>query len=415
MEKQKRVVVTGMGAVTPIGTGLDNYWQGLIEGRNGIDRVTRFDPSEYRSQMAAEVKDFDASEWIDKKTADRFDRFVHYGISAASQAYEDACLNHSTFDKTRAGVIIGSGIGGADSIQDGYRMLHKRGPKAVSPFFISKVIINMSSSMVSIKYGLKGPLAAPSVACSTGGNAIGEARLMIQRGIVDIMIAGSSEAAISPLPYAGFSSSRSMSSRNDEPQKASRPFDKDRDGFVMGEGAGIVVLEELEHARRRGARIYAELLGYGNTADAFHFTAPEPEGDGMVRVMHQAFEDAGIQASDIQYINAHGTSTELNDSTECKAIRTVFGKSAQNVKISSIKSMLGHLLSGAGSVEFISTVKTVQTGIIPPTINTETLDGECDLDIVIKKAQQTSIEFAATNNFGFGGGNACLVLKRMEE
>ena len=412
---EQRVVVTGMGVVTPIGTGLETFRDSLMAGRNGIGRVTHFDPSEYRSQMAAEVRDFDPLNWIDKKMVDRLDRFNYFSLAAAAMAVEDAGLPTSNIDCYRIGVIIGSGIGGADTIQDGYRHLHEKGPKAVSPFFISKVIINMSASLVSIRFGFKGPLAAPSVACSTGGNAIGEAFRMLQRGDVDVMLAGSAEAAISPLPYAGFCATRSMSTRNDCVEKASRPFDKHRDGFVMGEGGGIVVLERLEHALKRDAKIYAELIGYGNTADAFHFTAPHPEGEGMIRVMKNAFEDARIQPEEVDYINAHGTSTLLNDKAESLAIQKVFGEHAAKVKISSNKSMIGHLLAGAGSVEFIATVLSIGSRMIPPTINYEEPDPDCPLDYVIKGAEALDINIAISNNFGFGGGNACLVLRRYEQ
>lgn len=412
---EQRVVVTGMGVVTPIGTGLETFRDSLMAGRNGIGRVTHFDPSEYRSQMAAEVHDFDPLNWIDKKMVDRLDRFNYFSLAAATMAVEDAGLMASNIDRYRIGVIIGSGIGGADTIQDGYRHLHEKGPKAVSPFFISKVIINMSASLVSIRYGFKGPLAAPSVACSTGGNAIGEAFRMLQRGDVDVMLAGSAEAAISPLPYAGFCATRSMSTRNDCVEKASRPFDKHRDGFVMGEGGGIVVLERLDHALKRDAKIYAELIGYGNTADAFHFTAPHPEGEGMIRVMRNAFEDARIQPGEVDYINAHGTSTILNDKTESLAIQKVFGEHAVKLKISSNKSMIGHLLAGAGSVEFIATVLSINSRMIPPTINFEEPDPDCPLDYVTRGAEALDINIAISNNFGFGGGNACLVLRRYEQ
>jgi len=412
---ENRVAVTGMGAVTPIGIGVDEFWQAQIEGKNGIERISHFNPGEYRSQMAGEVKKFLPQEWMDKKTVQRFDRFSHFAIASAVMAFEDAALDRFEFDATRAGVIIGSGIGGSLTIQNGILKLRDKGPAAISPFFIPSVLINMAASLVSIRLGFKGPLAAPSVACSTGGNAIGEAYRMIQRGNARIMIAGSAEAAINPMPYAGFCSLRAMSTRNDDVQHASRPFDKNRDGFVMGEGAGIIVLEELEHARSRGAKIYAELIGYGNTADAYHFTAPQPQADGMVRVMREAMDDAGIQPEQIQYINAHGTSTPLNDQTECLAIKKVFGSKHHKLKISSIKSMIGHLLAAAGSVEFISTVKSVLTGIIPPTINTTELDDACALNIILNKAARAKIEIAATNNFGFGGGNASLLIKKFRE
>ncbi|GAH44852.1 unnamed protein product, partial [marine sediment metagenome] len=317
---EQRVVVTGLGIVSPIGIGIEEFWETLKAGRSGVARVTHFDPTDFRSQMAAEVKDFNPGEWIDAKSIDRLDRFTHFGLASSAMALKDAALNTFTFDSNRAGVIIGSGIGGADTIQDGFFKLHEKGPNSLSPFFVSKILVNMTACMVSIRYGLKGPLSAPSVACSTGANAIGDAFRIIQRGDADIMLAGGADASVSPLPFAGFCAARSMSKRNDCVEKASRPFDRNRDGFVMGEGAGVIILERLEHALGRGARIYAELVGYGNTADAFHFTAPEPEGDGMVRVMKAALEDAGIEPPDVGYINAHGTSTVLNDKTESAAL-----------------------------------------------------------------------------------------------
>ena len=409
---EHRVVVTGLGVVTPIGVGLEEFWEGLKEGRNGISRVTHFDPSDFRSQMAAEVKNFNPEEWIDGKSAERMDRFVHFGMASSAMAIKDAGLNSFAFDGNRAGVIIGSGIGGAKTIENGHFQLQEKGPKSLGPFFVSKVLINMAACMVSITYGLKGPLSAPSVACSTGANAIGDAFRILQRGDADIMLAGGSEASVSPLPFAGFCATRSMSSRNDCMEKASRPFDKNRDGFVMGEGAGIIVLERLEHALNRSARIYAELVGYGNTADAFHFTAPEPGGDGMVRVMREALRDAGIDPGEVGYINAHGTSTVLNDKIESAAVIKVFGDHWRHLKISSIKSMIGHLLAAAGAVEFVATVMSVYTGKLPPTINYEEPDPECPLDYVTKGVESIDLKVAMSNSFGFGGGNVCLIVRR---
>jgi len=409
---EHRVVVTGLGVVTPIGVGLEEFWKGLIEGRNGISRVTQFDPSDFRSQMAAEVKNFNPEEWIDGKSAGRMDRFVHFAMASSAMAITDAGLNTFAFDGNRAGVIIGSGIGGANTIENGYFKLQEKGPKSLGPFFVSKVLINMAACMVSITYGLKGPLSAPCVACSTGANAIGDAFRILQRGDADIMLAGGSEASVSPLPFAGFCATRSMSSRNDCMEKASRPFDKNRDGFVMGEGAGIVVLEGLEHALSRSARIYAELVGYGNTADAFHLTAPEPGGDGMVRVMREALRDAGIDPREVGYINAHGTSTVLNDKIESAAVMRVFGDQWRHLKISSNKSMIGHLLAAAGAVEFVATVMSIYTGKLPPTINYEEPDPECPLDYVTKGVESIDLEVALSNSFGFGGGNVCLIVRR---
>jgi len=351
---------------------------------------------------------------MDKKIVKRFDRFSTFAVSAAVMAFNDSGLDHFQFDAHRAGVIIGSAIGGADTIHEAAIKLAARGPSAVSPFFVPSALINMAASLVSIQLGLKGYLAAPSVACSTGGNAIGEAFRIIQQGNENIILAGSGEAAISPLPYAGFCALRAMSQLNDNPEHSSRPFDKKRDGFVMGEGAGMVILEELGHAESRGAHIYAELIGYGNTADAYHYTAPHPQADGMIRVMHEAMKDAGISPGDLQHINAHGTSTQLNDQAECLAVKTVFDGHLKNIKITSIKSMIGHLLGGAGSVEFIATVKSVEEGLIPPTINTTEPGPECDVNLVLEKAVQADVHIAATNNFGFGGGNASLIVKRYE-
>ena len=412
MKNEHRVVVTGLGAVTPIGVGLEEFWEGLKTGRNGITRITHFDPTDFSSQMAAEVKNFDPEKWIDPKSLRRMDRFTHFGVASSAMALEDAGLDTFSFDGNRAGVIIGSGIGGSNTIEKGYSQFTEKGPQSLNPFFVSKLLINMTASLVSIRHGLKGPISALSVACSTGANAIGEAFRIIQRGDADLMLAGSSEACITPLAYAGFCATRSMSRRNDCVEKASRPFDKNRDGFVMGEGAGVVVLERLEYALSRGARIYAELKGYGNTADAFHFTAPEPEGDGMVRVMKRALEDAEINPPDVGYINAHGTSTLLNDKTESEAIMKVFNEHSMDLKVSSIKSMIGHLMAAAGAVEFVSTVMSVYAGLLPPTINYEEPDPECPLNYVTNKAAEVDIDVALTHNFGFGGGNVCLVVKK---
>jgi 3-oxoacyl-[acyl-carrier-protein] synthase II len=323
-------------------------------------------------------------------------------------------LDNYAFDKCRAGVIIGSGIGGSASIEEGHYCVQEKGPNSLTPFFVSKLLINMAACMVSIRFGLKGPLSAPSVACSTGANAIGEAFRILQRGDAEVMLAGSSEAAVTPLAYAGFCATRSMSA-NPDAENASRPFDRNRDGFIMGEGAGVVVLEKREHAIQRRAKIYAELVGYGNTADAFHFTAPEPHGDGMIRVMKAALKDAAIEPEEVDYINAHGTSTPLNDKIESAAIMNVFGAHARALKVSSIKSMIGHLLAAAGAVEFIATVMSVHNGILPPTINYREPDPDCPLDYVTRGAEATEVRFAASNSFGFGGGNACLVVKKYKD
>jgi len=341
------------------------------------------------------------------------DRFTQFAVAAAEMAMADSGLQGYPLVAPRAGVIIGSGIGGSETIEDGHARMALRGPRSLDPFFVSKLLVNMAACQVSIRFGLKGPLSAPSVACSTGANAIGDALRTIERGDADVMLAGGSEACLTPLAYGGFCANRSMSRRNDDPAGASRPFDKGRDGFVMGEGAGIVVLESLDHARRRGARIYAEAAGYGNTADAYHLTAPDPAGDGMIRVMQKALDDAGLKPGDVGYINAHGTSTVINDSRESAAIQAVFGPHARRLKVSSIKSMIGHLLAAAGAVEFIATVMSVSTGTVPPTINYREPDPECPLDYVPGRAESLDLKAALSNSFGFGGGNACLAVTRI--
>jgi len=412
---RNRVVVTGIGVITPIGIGREPFWNGLLAGENGIARVSLFDPSGYRSQMAGEVKGFHADEWIDRKLAKRTDRFTHFALVAANLAMTDSGLDGFLFDGRRAGVIIGSGIGGTQTFEQAGANLSEKGPRSLGPLVVSKALINTAACVVSIEHGLKGPLSAPSVACSTGANAIGDAYRILERGDADLMLAGGSEASVSSVPFAGFCATRAMSTRNEDPQHASRPFDRDRDGFVMGEGAGVVVLERLEHAVERHAEIYAEVVGYGNTADAFHLTAPEPQGDGMVRAMAEALRDADVAAIDVDYINAHGTSTILNDQTESAAVMRLFGEHAERLKISSIKSMTGHLLAAAGAVEFAATALSVSTGWIPPTINHEQPDPGCRLDFVARGAETAEVGVAMSQSFGFGGGNACLVIKRYED
>lgn len=409
-----RVVVTGIGVVTPIGIGRDEFWNGLLAGQNGIAPITLFDASGFRCQMAGEVKDFHAGEWVNAKVAKRMDRFTHFALAAANLAMKDAGLDGSPFDGHRAGVIIGSGIGGMHTIERAHTQLLEKGPRSIGPLVVSQALINTAACMVSITHGLKGPLSAPSVACSTGANAIGDACRILERGDADIMLAGGADASVSPFPFAGFCAARAMSCRNDDPQRASRPFDKTRDGFVMGEGAGVVVLERLDHALARDVPIYAEAAGYGSTADAFHITAPEPQGHGMARAMQAALDDAHVAASDIGYINAHGTSTILNDKTESAAVMNVFGDHAPRLKISSIKSMIGHLLAAAGAVEFAATVLSVSTGWIPPTINYEHPDPDCPLDYVTHGAESIALDAAMSQSFGFGGGNACLVVRRYD-
>ncbi len=409
--QENRVVITGLGIVSPIGTGKDEFWQSLASGRNGVAEVTHFDASEYRAHLAAEVKDFEPEDWIERKTARRMDRFTQFTMASATMAIKDAGLDLFEFDGNRFGIHVGSGIGGSKTIEGGYELLATKGPKTMNPFFVSKLLINMAAATVSIKYGLKGPISAPSVACSTGGNAIGDALRILQRGDADIMLAGSSEAAINILPYGGFAAARSMSPSLD-PAKASRPFDKDRDGFIMGEGCGLVVMENLDHALQRNATIYCEIAGYGNTADAFHFTAPHPESDGMIRVMQNAILDANMKPDQIGYINAHGTSTVLNDKRESTAILKVFGEHAYKLKISSTKSMIGHLLAASGAAELVATVLCLQHQTAHPTINYATPDPDCPLNYVPNTAQKVEINAALSNSFGFGGGNVSVLVKK---
>ncbi len=411
---EHRVVITGLGAVTPIGIGVADFWEALKAGRNGVARVTHFDVSDFRSKLAAEVKDFKPENWIDSKSAGRMDRFTQFGIAASCMAFEDAGLDSTSYDEDRAGVIIGSGIGGSQTIEEGYHTLNEKGPRGLNPFFVSKLLVNMAACMVSIRFGLKGPISAPSVACSTGSNAIGDAFRILQRGDAELMLAGSSEACITPMAYGGFCATRSMSPQTDA-EYASRPFDKNRDGFVMGEGAGIVVLENLKHALQRKARIFAELVGYGNTADAYHFTAPEPNGHGMVSAMKAALKDAAIPMEDVGYINAHGTSTVLNDKCESAAIINVFQEHAKRLKVSSIKSMIGHLMAASGAVEFVATVMSLYTGDIPPTIHYQEPDPDCSLDYVTNGVESKYLKAAMTNSFGFGGGNVSLLVKKYGE
>jgi len=409
----RRVVVTGLGVVSPVGIGVDTFWNSLMEGRSGVRRITTFDPSALDTQIAAEVSDFDPTDFMDRKEARRNDRFVQFGYAASRLALDDAQLAITPQNATRVGVLIGSGIGGAITWEEQYTILRTRGPSRVSPFFIPMIILNMASGVTSILTGAKGPNTCVSTACATGGNAIGDAMRLIQRGDADAMIAGGAEAAITPLSVAGFCAMKAMSTRNADPQRAARPFDATRDGFVMGEGAGVVILEALEVAERRGARIYAELVGYGMSADAFHITQPDPEADGASRSMRNALHDAQMEPEAIDYINAHGTSTPYNDRTETIAIKQVFGAHARRVPVSSTKSMMGHLLGAAGGVEFIACVLAIDRGVIPPTINYEHPDPECDLDYVPNTPREARITTAMSNAFGFGGHNAILIATRM--
>jgi 3-oxoacyl-[acyl-carrier-protein] synthase II len=406
----RRVVVTGLGLVTPLGIGTDKTWRALCAGQSGIARITRFDPTGYDAQIAGEVKDFDPAQFIEKKEIKKMDTFIHYAVAASQLAVDDAALKVTPEESTRVGVYIGSGIGGLGSIEYYHQVLRDKGPGRVSPFFIPMTIINLASGQVAIRLGAKGPNSCAVTACATGNHCIGDAYRIIQRGEADVMIAGGAEAAITPLGVAGFASAKALSFRNDAPEMASRPFDRDRDGFVLGEGAGIIVLEEIEHARGRGARVYAEIIGYAMNSDAYHITAPPDEGEGAVRCMELAIKDAGISKSDVGYINAHGTST-MADAIETNAIKQVFGDQAYRVPVSSTKSMTGHLLGAAGGIEAVFSVLALHHGILPPTINLDHPDPACDLDYVPNKARSASFSVALSNSFGFGGVNACLLFQ----
>ncbi|MGG2952331.1 beta-ketoacyl-ACP synthase II [Geobacillus stearothermophilus] len=410
MEK-RRVVVTGIGAVTPLGNDAETTWKNIIAGQSGIDIVTRVNPDDFPAKVAAEVKDFDPSLFIDRREARKMDRFTQFAVAAALMAVKDANLNIHESNAERVGVWIGSGIGGMETFEQQFEIFQQRGYRRVSPFFVPMMIPDMAAGQVSIILGAKGINSCTVTACATGANSIGDAFKVIQRGDADVMITGGTEAPITKMSFAGFCANTALST-NPDPKTASRPFDKNRDGFVMGEGAGIVVLEELEHALRRGAKIYAEIVGYGATADAYHITAPAPGGEGGVRAMRQALQDAGLKPEDIDYINAHGTSTEYNDKYETEAIKEVFGDHAYKLAVSSTKSMTGHLLGATGAVEAIFSVLAIRDGIIPPTINYETPDPECDLDYVPNEARKQDVRAVLSNSFGFGGHNATLIFKK---
>ena len=409
---KRRVVITGLGAVTPVGNTAEEFWASLVQGRSGLGPITRFDASNLPTRIAGEVKGFDELKYVDKKDARKLDLYLKYAIACAVMAVEDAKLPVEQVDATRFGVLVGSGIGGITTLLENHKVLLERGPDRVSPFFVPMLIINMASGLISMRFGAKGPNSAVVTACATGNHAIGDAMRIIQYGDADVMIAGGAEAIIIPLTLAGFCQMKAMSTRNDEPTKASRPFDADRDGFVCGEGGGLVVLEALEHAVRRGARIYAEVIGYGMTADAHHMTAPDPEGDGAARAMAAALRSAELAPEAVGYINAHGTSTPYNDKFETIAIKRVFGAHARSLAVSSTKSMTGHLLGAAGGIEAIATALTLYHGVLPPTINYEKPDPDCDLDYVPNQARQQQVDAALSNAFGFGGTNATLVFRR---
>lgn len=409
---KRRVVVTGMGMVSPLGLDVKSTWQAILEGKSGVGYITHFDAKDYPVKIAAEVKGFDPTKYIEPKEVKKMDRFIHFAIAATQMALEDAGLKITPENSERIGIVIGSGMGGLPTIEHYHKILLEKGWKRVSPFFIPMVIVNLAAGQISIKYGIKGPNLAVTTACATGNHSIGEAFRMIQYGDADVMIAGGTEAVITPMAIAGFAIMRALSTRNDEPEKASRPFDINRDGFVMGEGAGIIILEELEHALKRGAKIYAELVGYGMSADAYHITAPAPQGEGGARCMKMALLDAGIAPEEVDYINAHGTGTKQGDELETQAIKTVFGEHAYKLCVSSTKSMTGHLLGAAGGVEAIFTVLSIYEDIVPPTINLDNPDPECDLDYVPYKPKKMQVRCAMTNSFGFGGTNASLVFKK---
>ncbi len=411
---KRRVVVTGLGCITPIGTGLDNFWKALLEGKSGIDYITRFDTTDYPTKIAGEVKDFVPEDYIDKKEVKKMDRFTQLAVAASQMAVKDAELKLQEIDSERFGVVLGSGIGGIGTLEEQHSKLMEKGAKRVSPFFIPMMISNLGAGYVSIALGAKGPNTTVVTACASSTNAIGEAFKIIQRGDADLMITGGMEASITPLSIAGFCSMKAMSTNNDEPQKASRPFDSNRDGFVMGEGAGILLLEDLEHALKRGAHIYAEVAGYGMSADAYHITSPSPDGEGAARSMLNALRDAGISYGEIDYINAHGTSTPYNDRFETMAIKSVFKEHAHELAISSTKSMTGHLLGAAGSIEAIACIMAIREGKIPPTINLENPDPELDLDYVPNQYRERAVDYALSNSLGFGGHNATIVLKKYE-
>ncbi|MBR2216175.1 MAG: beta-ketoacyl-ACP synthase II [Selenomonadaceae bacterium] len=412
----KRVVITGLGAITPIGIGKEAFWEALKAGKNGIGRITHFDPTEYTAQVAGEVNDFVPEDYIDKKESKRMDRYTQFAVAAAGLAIKDAALDLEKEDAERIGVFVGTGIGGIETMHSQYEKFFAKGPSRISPFFIPMMIPNLAAGQVSIAYRLHGPSSCIVTACATGSDCIGEAFREIQRGGADVMLAGGTEAAVSQAAVAGFAAMKALcTDHNDDPAHASRPFDKNRSGFVMGEGSGIVVLETLEHAKERGAHIYAEVVGYGANSDAYHMTSPAPHGEYQSKCMERALKDAGLKPDEVDYINAHGTSTHLNDQGETEAIKRVWGEAAKDVSVSSIKSMTGHLLGAAGGVECIATALSIENDFLPPTINYETPDEGMDLDYVPNKGKAKKVRAAMSNSFGFGGHNACLVLKKFAD
>ena len=411
---RRRVVVTGLGLVCPVGIGVEESWQALVAGKSGIAPITQYDASTYPTRIAGEVKGFEPDKFMERKEARRNDRFIQFALAATDMAVKDAGIDFAKEDPERVGVIVGSGMGGLATIEDTHKTLMERGVRKVSPFFIPAIIINLAPGQIALRWGLKGPNLSPVSACATGNHSLGDAMIYLERGMADVMIAGSTEATLTPLGLAGFCAARAMSERNDAPEKASRPFDKGRDGFVAAEGAGILVLEEYEHARKRGARIYAELCGYGASCDANHVTSPAPEGEGGQRAMRMALADAGLRPEQVGYVNTHGTSTPQGDIAECQAIRRVFGAWADGgLLVSSTKSMTGHMLGAAGGAEAVFAVKSLQAGVVPPTVNVEEQDPECVLDVVPNVARQVKLEAVLSNSFGFGGTNAVVAFKRV--
>jgi 3-oxoacyl-[acyl-carrier-protein] synthase II len=411
---RRRVVVTGLGLITSLGIGVEKNWEGLINGKSGIKRITYFDPSSFKTQIASEVSGFNPGDYLEIKEIKKMDRFIHLAVAASMIAIKDSQLKIEEQNADRVGVFVGSGMGGLPAIEHYHKVLLEKGPRRITPFFIPMVIINLAAGQISIKFGAKGPNYAPATACATGSHAIGDAYKIIQRGDADAIIAGGTESVITPMGIGGFNAMKALSTRNDEPEKASRPFDIDRDGFVMGEGAGILILEELNHAVTRKARVYAEIAGYGITGDAYHISSPAPAGEGAARCMKMALKDADIDPTKINYINAHGTSTKYGDELETSAIKTVFKEHAYKVAVSSTKSMTGHLLGAAGGVEGNVCVLSIYNDTIPPTINLDNPDPECDLDYVPHKARKATVNYAMSNSFGFGGTNACLIFKKYE-
>lgn len=411
---KRRVVVTGVGLVTPCGVGTDKVWNNILNGLSGISNITRFDTSQFETKIAGEVKDFKPEDYIPHKEIKKMDLFIHFALGATKIAMEDAKLDLSTEDRERVGVVVGTGLGGLPTLEKYHSVLLERGPGRITPFFIPMLIANLAPGHIAMQYGIKGPNLCIVTACATGSHSIGNAHRIIQYGDADVMVAGGTEANLTPLTVGGFNAMKALSRRNDAPEKASRPFERDRDGFVVAEGAGILILEELEHAKRRGAKIYAEIAGYGYNGDAYHITAPCPDGDGFVRCMRTALKDGGIEPAEVGYINAHGTSTEMNDHIETIAIKEVFKEKAYKIPVSSTKSMTGHMLGAAGAVEAIFAILSIRDNICPPTINYENPDPECDLDYVPNNARNHDIEVAMSNSFGFGGTNSTLVFRRFE-